>query len=177
MAENEKENAVTNPDIETQTPEATEVTEEVKETKAPKGPREFKLTGKVDVGGFVWGTGRRKSSVARVRIKPGDGKFIINKREVDKYFPKINDQNAAVAPLEALNLRNAFDVYVNVQGGGTTGQAGAVLLGVARALKSYDEGLMTELRETGFLTRDSREVERKKPGQRGARRRFQFSKR
>lgn len=169
MAENEKE--VTNPDIETETPET------VAETKAPEEPRELKLTGKADIGGFVCGTGRRKSSVARVRIKPGDGKFIINKREVEKYFPQVNDRNAAVAPLETLNLKNAFDVYVNVKGGGTTGQAGAVLLGVARALKSYDEGLMKELRDTGYLTRDSREVERKKPGQRGARRKFQFSKR
>ena len=174
MAENETEKEVTNPDIVTETPETTEA---VAETKAPEEPRELKLTGKADVGGFVWGTGRRKSSVARVRIKPGDGKFIINKREVDKYFPQVNDQNAAVAPLETLNLKNAFDVYVNVKGGGTTGQAGAVLLGVARALKSYDEGLMTELRDTGYLTRDSREVERKKPGQRGARKKFQFSKR
>ena len=81
------------------------------------------------------------------------------------------------APLKATETEGKFDIFVNVRGGGTTGQAGAVLLGVARALKSYDEGLMTELRDTGFLTRDSREVERKKPGQRGARRKFQFSKR
>lgn len=177
MAENEKENTVTNPDIATDAPEKTEAVAEEKAPEATDEPRELKLTGKVDIGGFIWGTGRRKSSVARVRIKPGDGKFIINKREVDKYFCQVNDRNAAVAPLKALKLKDAFDVYVNVRGGGTTGQAGAVLLGVARALKRYDEGLMSELRDTGFLTRDSREVERKKPGQRGARRKFQFSKR
>ena len=90
---------------------------------------------------------------------------------------QVYDRNTVVAPLKALNMENTFDVHVNVKGGGTTGQAGAVLLGIARALKGYDETLMKELRDGGFLTRDSREVERKKPGQKGARKRFQFSKR
>ena len=179
MAENEKENekVVSNPDI---VSEETKPAEAVEQTKAPvetKEPRKITLTGKIDVGGYVWGTGRRKSSVARVRIKLGDGKFVVNKREVEKYFPQVYDRNTVVAPLKALNMEKTFDVFVNVKGGGTTGQAGAVMLGVARALKGWDEGLLKELRDGGFLTRDSREVERKKPGQRGARRKFQFSKR
>lgn len=130
-----------------------------------------------DAGGFVWGTGRRKSSVARVRIKPGEGKLIINQKEVDNYFQLEKDRNAVRAPLKAINGLKNFDVFVNVQGGGTTGQADATKLGIARALKSYDPGLLSILRDTGYLTRDSRMVERKKPGKPGARRSFQFSKR
>ena len=130
-----------------------------------------------DKGGFYWGTGRRKSSVARVRIKPGDGKLLVNKRQLDDYFSREQDRKAVVAPLQAVEAEKAFDVFVNVRGGGTTGQAGATLLGIARALKNYDENYMHTLREGGYLTRDSRMVERKKPGQRGARRKFQFSKR
>ena len=128
-------------------------------------------------GGYWWGTGRRKSSVARVRIKPGSGKLLINKKELDEYFKRVQDQNAVVAPLKAVNAEKSFDVFINVRGGGTTGQSGAALLGVARALKEYDENYVQALRESGHLTRDPRMVERKKPGQRGARRRFQFSKR
>ena len=177
MAENEKEKVVSNPDIVSEEAKPAETVEESKASVDANEPRKITLTGKTDVSGFVWGLGRRKSSVARVRIKLGEGKFIINKREMDKYFSQVYDRNTAVAPFKALKMENIFDVYVNVHGGGTTGQAGAVLLGVARALKSYDETLMKELRDGGFLTRDSREVERKKPGQRGARRKFQFSKR
>ena len=135
---------------------------------AKKGP---------DKGGFYWGTGRRKSSVARVRIKPGSGKIVINKKGLGEYFKRQQDQNAVVAPLKAIDGEKSFDVFINVKGGGTTGQAGASLLGIARALRNYDEGLVHVLREGGHLTRDPRMVERKKPGQRGARRRFQFSKR
>ena len=128
-------------------------------------------------GGYWWGTGRRKSSVARVRIKPGDGKLIINKKQLNDYFSREQDRKAVLAPLKAVEAEKAFDVFINVKGGGITGQAGASLLGIARALKNYDEHYIPALRDGGHLTRDPRMVERKKPGQRGARRRFQFSKR
>jgi small subunit ribosomal protein S9 len=130
-----------------------------------------------DKGGYYWGTGRRKSSVARVRIKPGSGVLLVNKKELTEYFKREQDRNAVMAPLKAAEAEKSFDVYINVNGGGTTGQAGASLLGIARALKNYDENYVQVLREGGHLTRDPRMVERKKPGQRGARRRFQFSKR
>jgi len=128
-------------------------------------------------GGYWWGTGRRKSSVARVRIKPGDGKLIVNKKELKDYFVREQDRKAVLAPLVTVDAQKSFDVFINVKGGGTTGQAGASLLGIARALKKYDENYLQALRDGGHLTRDPRMVERKKPGQRGARRRFQFSKR
>jgi small subunit ribosomal protein S9 len=127
--------------------------------------------------GYWWGTGRRKCAVARVRIRPGSGKLIVNKKDLDDFFTREQDRKAVVAPLKTVRAENAFDVFINVKGGGTTGQAGASLLGVARALKSYDENYIQALRDGGHLTRDPRMVERKKPGQRGARRRFQFSKR
>jgi len=130
-----------------------------------------------DKGGFYWGTGRRKSSVARVRIKPGSGKLLINKRELSDYFVREQDRKAIMAPLLAVAGEKSFDVFVNVGGGGTSGQAGATLLGIARALKNYDENYIQPLRDGGYLTRDGRMVERKKPGQAGARKRFQFSKR
>ena len=130
-----------------------------------------------DKGGFFWGTGRRKSSVARVRIKPGDGKLLINKRQFEEYFRREQDRKAVKAPLRAVEAENLFDVFINVKGGGITGQAGASLLGIARVLKNYDETYIQPLRDGGYLTRDARMVERKKPGQRGARRKFQFSKR
>ncbi len=128
-------------------------------------------------GGYWWGTGRRKSSVARVRIKPGDGKLLVNKKELKEYFVREQDRKAVLAPLVTVGAQKSFDVFINVKGGGTTGQAGASLLGIARALKSYDEHFVQALRDGGHLTRDPRMVERKKPGQSGARRRFQFSKR
>jgi small subunit ribosomal protein S9 len=130
-----------------------------------------------DKGGFWWGTGRRKSSVARVRIKPGEGKLLVNKKELTDYFTREQDRQAVAAPLKAVEGEKSFDVFINVKGGGTTGQSGACVLGIARALKNYDENFLQPLRDGGHLTRDSRMVERKKPGQRGARRRFQFSKR
>jgi len=132
---------------------------------------------KPDRGGFCWGTGRRKSSVARVRIKPGDGKLLINKRALADYFKRQQDRKAVMAPLGAVDAEKSFDVFANVKGGGTSGQSGAVSLGIARALKNYDENYVQPLRDGGHLTRDARMVERKKPGQRGARRKFQFSKR
>jgi len=142
----------------------------VAETEVPRKKRP-------DKGGFYWGTGRRKSSVARVRIKPGSGKLLVNKKELNEYFKRIQDQNAVISPLKAVEGEKAFDIFINVKGGGTTGQAGASLLGIARALKNYDDNYLQALRDGGCLTRDPRMVERKKPGQRGARKRFQFSKR
>jgi small subunit ribosomal protein S9 len=130
-----------------------------------------------DKGGYICGVGRRKSSVARVRIKPGTGKLVINKKELKEYFPLLKDQNQVLAPLKAAEADSRFDVVINVKGGGTTGQAGAALLGIARALSNFDESMERPLREMNLLTRDGRMKERKKPGQRGARRRFQFSKR
>ena len=130
-----------------------------------------------DKGGFIWGTGRRKSSIARVRIKPGSGKLLVNKKAIDDYFPRLQDRNAVAAPLKLLDITGAFDIFVNVKGGGTTGQSGAIVLGIARALRNYDQSLLPALRDNGYLTRDSRMVERKKPGQKGARKKFQFSKR
>jgi small subunit ribosomal protein S9 len=127
--------------------------------------------------GFWWGVGRRKTSVARVRIKPGKGEFIINQKKLADYFSLQKDRNSVNAPLRAINGNDGFDVFVNVHGGGITGQAGAVMLGIARALKNYNPAFLKELREGGYLTRDSRAVERKKYGRSGARRRFQFSKR
>lgn len=132
---------------------------------------------KVDAAGFVWGTGRRKSSVARVRLKPGSGTIQINGRSLEEYFHLVKDQDAVRSPLAAVNGLQSFDVFVNVKGGGTTGQADAVKLGIARALKTYDPSLLKVLRDGDYLTRDSRMVERKKPGKPGARRSFQFSKR
>jgi|ADurb_Met_01_Slu_FD_contig_31_523016_length_995_multi_3_in_0_out_0_2 small subunit ribosomal protein S9 len=132
---------------------------------------------KPDAGGFYWGTGRRKSSIARVRIKPGSGSLLINDRKIDEYFHLDKDRTAVQAPLKAVSGLSTFDVFVNVKGGGTTGQADAVKQGIARALKNYDPTMLTVLREHGYLTRDSRMVERKKAGKPGARRSFQFSKR
>jgi small subunit ribosomal protein S9 len=127
--------------------------------------------------GYWWGTGRRKTSVARVRIRPGSGKLIVNKKELDDFFRREQDRRSVIAPLKSVHAEKSFDVFINVKGGGTTGQAGASLLGIARALRSYDENYIQALRDGGHLTRDPRMVERKKPGQAGARRRFQFSKR
>lgn len=126
---------------------------------------------------YFWGTGRRKRAVARVRIRPGKGEITVNKRDLDKYFQSDRDRNDVVAPLKATDTAKKVDVFVNVNGGGTTGQAGAIMLGIARALKAANTDYEPTLRENGYLTRDDRKVERKKYGQRGARRRFQFSKR
>ena len=128
-------------------------------------------------GNWWWGTGRRKTAVARVRIRPGDGKFTVNEREMVKFFTEERDRNDIMNVLEKTNTKGSVDVVVNAHGGGFTGQAGAIILGLGRALNKYDQNLEPILRENGFLTRDSRKVERKKYGQSGARRRFQFSKR
>ena len=126
---------------------------------------------------YVWGTGRRKSSVARVRLAPGEGRLVINRRDVAEYFPTRDARVAAQQPLKITNTGSTYDVFVNVIGGGVQGQADAVRHGLARALASADSALEPALREAGFLTRDARMKERKKYGQRGARARFQFSKR
>ena len=125
----------------------------------------------------VQGTGRRKTSVARVRIREGSGKITINKRELADFFRVEQDRNAVVAPLEYCEVRDSVDVIVRVHGGGTTGQAGACMQGIARALLKHDSDLSDKLREKHFLTRDARMKERKKPGLHGARRGTQFSKR
>lgn len=128
-------------------------------------------------GGYHWGTGRRKTAVARVRIRPGAGEFKINARDADVHFAREVDRQTIRAPLKAAELLGKLDVFVNISGGGTSGQAGAIALGIARAINHYDPQYEHTLRDGGYLTRDSRRVERKKYGQRGARRRFQFSKR
>ncbi|MDO5754976.1 MAG: 30S ribosomal protein S9 [Tissierellia bacterium] len=123
------------------------------------------------------GTGRRKTSVARVRLLPGNGKFIVNKREMDDYFNYDTLKVIAREPLTLTDNVDKFDVYVNVKGGGYTGQAGAIRHGVARALLEVDEELRPALKRAGFLTRDPRKKERKKYGLKKARKSSQFSKR
>ena len=129
------------------------------------------------ISGDALGTGRRKSSVARVRIRPGNGTITVNSKPMSDYFVNDQHQAAIVATLSAVEKADQVDVVVRVSGGGMTGQSGAVRMGLARALVSMDETLHEVLREGGFLTRDSRMKERKKPGLRGARRGVQFSKR
>lgn len=126
---------------------------------------------------YVWGTGRRKTAVARVRIKPGTGQFKVNDRDLPEFFRVERDRIAVRSPLQVTDTLKSYDVFCNVQGGGPSGQAGAVLLGLARALAAANTVFEPKLREHNLLTRDSREVERKKYGRSGARRRFQFSKR
>ncbi len=126
---------------------------------------------------YIWGTGRRKSAVARVRIAPGTGKIEVNGRTLNEYFTFERDRKSIFGPLEVTSTGGKMDIWVNTSGGGSTGQSGAIVLGLGRALAKYDKALEQPLRNSGFLTRDSRMKERKKYGQRGARRRFQFSKR
>ncbi len=121
--------------------------------------------------------GKRKSSIARVYLTPGTGKIQVNSRDYKEYFSKGTEQYVVTQPLTLLKLMEKYDILINVKGGGTTGQAGATRLGVARALEKLDGSLRPDLKKAGFLTRDSRVVERKKFGLRGARRSFQFSKR
>ncbi len=126
---------------------------------------------------YVWGTGRRKSAVARVRLAPGEGRLVINRRDVSEYFPTRDARVAVKQPLKITATDSMYDVFVNVIGGGVQGQADAVRHGLARALATADAAYEPALRAAGFLTRDARMKERKKYGQRGARARFQFSKR
>ena len=124
-----------------------------------------------------YGTGRRKTSTARVYIRPGSGNITVNDRTLDEFFGRKTARMIVRQPLELVSLEGKFDVSVTLQGGGTTGQAGAIRHGLTRALIEYDETLRKPLRDAGFVTRDSREVERKKVGLRKARRGTQFSKR
>ena len=127
--------------------------------------------------GAYYGTGRRKTSVARVWLRAGQGEMVVNRRPVGEYFPRETLQLILKQPLELTQTQGQFDVYVTVAGGGIAGQAGAVRHGIARALLDYDEKFRVPLKRAGLLTRDPRVKERKKYGQPGARKRFQFSKR
>lgn len=126
---------------------------------------------------YSYGTGRRKSSVARVFIKPGKGSFVVNDKPVDEYFSRETGRMVVRQPLELTGNTTNLDIMVNIHGGGESGQAGAIRHGITRALIDYDETLKPALSKAGFVTRDAREVERKKVGLRKARRRKQFSKR
>jgi len=122
-------------------------------------------------------TGRRKNSVARVRVIKGTGKIEVNDKVIEEYFPRGTHRLVIMQPFSITKLENKFDVFVNVFGGGLSGQAGAIRLGIARALQTMDPKLRDGLKKAGMLTRDAREVERKKYGRSGARKRYQFSKR
>jgi small subunit ribosomal protein S9 len=124
-----------------------------------------------------YGTGRRKSSVARVFLRPGSGKFQVNDREMDKYFVTEAQRVVVKQPLVTSETVSTFDIHANVSGGGINGQAGALRMGIARALLEFNAELRKKLKVEGFLSRDARAKERKKYGQKGARKRFQFSKR
>ncbi|WP_053940331.1 30S ribosomal protein S9 [Buchnera aphidicola] len=124
-----------------------------------------------------YGTGRRKSSSARVFLRPGTGKIVVNKRLLNNYFGRETSCMIVRQPLELIDMINNFDFYITVKGGGISGQAGAIRQGITRALIDYNPLLRSELRKSGFVTRDSRQVERKKVGFRKARKRIQFSKR
>lgn len=124
-----------------------------------------------------YGTGRRKSAIARVYIKTGSGNIVINGKSLSDYFGRKTDQMIVLQPLECLAVSDKFDLSVKVGGGGPSGQAGAIRHGLARALINYDENMRSSLRKAGYVTRDAREVERKKVGLHGARRRPQYSKR
>ena len=137
-------------------------------TAATKGP---------DSKGWFWGTGRRKTAIARVRVRPGNGDIKMNEKPLDDYLTEDRDRKAVNEVLEKTGVKGKVDVNAGLVGGGFTGQTGAMVMGLARALMAYDSTLEPVLREHGFLTRDARKVERKKYGQAGARRRYQFSKR
>jgi len=121
--------------------------------------------------------GRRKEAIARVRLVDGKGDFIVNKQSIDKYFTRETERLIVKQPLQVTNMMSKFDVYANLTGGGISGQAGALRLGIARALMVMDPALRDVLKQNGFLTRDPRMKERKKYGQKGARKRFQWTKR
>lgn len=125
----------------------------------------------------LWGTGRRKTSVARVRLMEGSGKVVVNDRPLEGFFSRERDREEVLKPLLATDTLTKYDALVNVEGGGLTGQAGAISLGIARALQRANESHVEVLREHGLLTRDSRMKERKKYGKKGARKSFQWTKR
>jgi len=126
---------------------------------------------------YFTGLGRRKESVARVRLAPGTGKVTVNKRSLEDYFPRETLRIVALKPLEIAKVLDRYDVFATINGGGLSGQAGALKLGIARALLHTDPNIRTTLKKAGFLTRDARAKERKKYGQKRARKKFQFSKR
>lgn len=167
----------------TETPTPTPTTEpeiqlDIGSTTAPVAEAAPVVSRGPDAHGWFRGTGRRKTAVARVRLKAGSGEFMINKKKkLNEYFTEQRDQQNVMSILEKTGTAGSLDIYVNANGGGFTGQTGAIMLGLGRALMNYDPSLEPTLRENGYLTRDSRQVERKKYGQPGARRRFQFSKR
>jgi small subunit ribosomal protein S9 len=130
-----------------------------------------------DLKEYIWGTGRRKTSVARVRLSRGSGVMTVNHRPFEKYFLTEDDRQSALAPLHVTKAFGRYDIFVNASGGGVAGQAGAMKLGLARALKKIEPALESVLRSQGLLTRDPRMKERKKYGLRGARRGVQYSKR
>ena len=130
-----------------------------------------------DAKNYIWGTGRRKSAIARVRLSPGTGLLTINRRPIEKYFLTEQDRNNAVEPIYQTRAMGRFDLFITCTGGGLAGQAGAVRLGIARALLQADPTLEIKLRQERLLTRDPRMKERKKYGLRGARRGVQYSKR
>ncbi len=134
-------------------------------------------TKKDKINGDSLGTGRRKSSIARVRVRAGSGQITVNKKPIEEYFQIIQDQNNLTSVLDVAGCRNDVDLIINVKGGGTSGQSGACKMGIARALVSYDSEMFPALRDGSFLTRDSRMKERKKCGLHGARKGTQFSKR
>ena len=133
---------------------------------------------KVKEDPYIWGTGRRKTSIARVRLKSGGtGKIMVNKREMGDYFTTVREGDRVMAPLRTVGAEKTFDIFVNAHGGGLASQSGAISMGIARALLKANPEHEKSLRDGRFLTRDSRQKERKKYGRRGARRGFQFSKR
>ena len=156
-------------------PESTPENNEAPATPAPRATPS--PAGSPPDGHWWWGTGRRKAAVARVRIRPGSGKILVNNREMTEFFTELRDHNDITNVMDKTGTRNTVDVHVKVHGGGYTGQAGAIILGLGRALNKFDPSLEPILRDNNFLTRDPRRVERKKYGQPGARKRFQFSKR
>ena len=172
------ETTITNPELlGTQVAEAPEAAEQTRVLPDPKP---------ADKHGWWWGVGRRKTAVARVRLRPakqsGDGQLKVQIsrqkfKEIEEYFSELRDRNDARAPLELTDTAGKLDVFVRVHGGGFMGQAQAIRLGISRALVAYDPSFEPALRDAGYLTRDARKVERKKYGQPGARRRYQFSKR
>jgi small subunit ribosomal protein S9 len=144
------------------------------QSAAPEAP---KYVQKIDPQGRAYATGKRKDAVARVWIKPGSGKIVINGRAVEVYFARPVLRMILAQPLQIVNREGQYDIVVNVNGGGLSGQAGAVRHGLAKALTHYEPDLRSPLKKEGFLTRDARVVERKKYGKKKARRSFQFSKR
>jgi small subunit ribosomal protein S9 len=157
--------------------EPTETIEKPQVEKAPASAKSSEPEAPKAKPTYTWGVGRRKSAVARVRIAPGSGKIEINGRTLNDYFTAEKDRKSIFGPLEVTNTGGKMDIWARCNGGGHTGQAGAIVMGLGRALAKYDSTLEVPLRGSKFLTRDSRMKERKKYGQRGARRKFQFSKR